>query len=70
MEGQFEGAVDGKPVRGTMAVVVMSCPIRPNSAGMSPQRLAWADSDGDGRTLLTVTGMHDPAGLTSRRGPS
>jgi hypothetical protein len=24
--GQFEGAVDGKPVRGTVAVVALSCP--------------------------------------------
>jgi hypothetical protein len=37
---------------------------RCNSAGMSPQRLAWCSSGGDGRTGLTATGMHDPAGLT------
>jgi hypothetical protein len=42
-------------------------PVRPNSAGMSPQHLAWCSSGGDGRTVLTVMGMHDPAGLTSRR---
>jgi hypothetical protein len=40
---------------------------RSNSVGMSPQRLAWCSSDGDGCTGLTATGMHDPAGLTSRR---
>jgi hypothetical protein len=27
--GRFEGAVDGGPVRGTVAVVAMSCPRAP-----------------------------------------
>jgi hypothetical protein len=40
-------------------------PVRPNSVGMSPQRRC--SSGGDGRTGLTAMGMHDPAGLTSRR---
>jgi hypothetical protein len=42
-------------------------PVHPNSTGMSPQRLVWCGSGGDGRTGLTTTGTHDPAGLTSRR---
>jgi hypothetical protein len=42
-------------------------PARSNSAGMSPQRLTWCSSGGDGHTGLTATGMHDPTGLTSRR---
>jgi hypothetical protein len=45
-------------------------PIRPNNIGMSPQRPAWCGSGRDGRTGLTVMGMTDPAGLTSRHGPA
>jgi hypothetical protein len=45
-------------------------PIRPNNIGMSPQRPAWCGSGRDGCTGLTVTGMTDPAGLTSRHGPA
>jgi hypothetical protein len=38
--GQFEGAVDGKPVRGTVVVVAMSCP------RMSQQRRGVATASG------------------------
>jgi hypothetical protein len=45
-------------------------PARPNSVGTSSQCPAWCGSGGDGRTGSTATGMTDPAGLTSRRGPA
>jgi hypothetical protein len=67
--GRFEGVVNEGPVRGTVAVVAMSCPLHSNSIGMSSQCSAWRDSGGDGRTGLTATGKTAPAGLTSRRGP-
>jgi hypothetical protein len=44
-------------------------PARPNSVGMSSQCPAWCGSGEDGRTGLTTTGVTDPTGLTSRRGP-
>jgi hypothetical protein len=55
--GQFEGAVDGKLVRGTVAVVVMSCPCMSQqhwdvatASRVVRQWRGWphrADSDGD-----------------------
>jgi hypothetical protein len=58
--GQFEGAVDGKPVRGTVTVVAMSCPRTSQqhwdvttASGVVRQWRGWphrADSDGDDRS--------------------
>jgi negative regulator of sigma E activity len=55
--GQFEGAVDGEPVRGTVAVVVTSCPRTSQQRqeaitvlGVVQQWRGWlhrVDSDGD-----------------------
>jgi hypothetical protein len=57
--GQFEDAVDGKPVRGTVAVVAMSCPRTARQcrdvatvSGVARQWRGWlhrADSDRDDR---------------------
>jgi hypothetical protein len=68
--GQFEGAVDGGPVRGTVANVATSCPRAPQQRrdfatlpGVVQQWRGWphrADNDG----------MTDPTGLMSRRGPA
>jgi hypothetical protein len=68
--GRFEGAVDGGPYVAQWSLWRRLVPARPNSVGMSSQCLAWCSSGGDGRTGLTVTGMTDPAGLTSRCGPT
>jgi hypothetical protein len=67
--GRLEGAVDEGPVRGTVAVVATSCPRVPQQHRDVVTVPAWCGSGGDGRTGLTATGMTDPAGLTSRRGP-
>jgi hypothetical protein len=58
--GQLEGAVDGKSVRGTVAVVAMSCPRTfqqrwdvATAPGVVRQWRGWqhrADSDGDDRS--------------------
>jgi hypothetical protein len=56
-------------VQANPAPVEASWCVLANSAGMLPQCPAWRGSGGDGRTGLTVTGMTDPAGLTSRRDP-
>jgi hypothetical protein len=58
--GQFEGAVDGEPVRGTVAVVVMSCLYTSQqrrdvatAPGVVREWRGWphkADSDGDARS--------------------
>jgi hypothetical protein len=64
--GQLEGTVDGEPVRGTVAVVAMSCPRtlqQRQDVGTAPdvvqQWRGWphrADSDGDARShRLDVT---------------
>jgi hypothetical protein len=68
--GRFEGAVDGGPVRGTVAIMATSCPRAPQQRrdvttvpGVVQQWRGWphrADSDG----------MIDLAGLTSRHGPA
>jgi hypothetical protein len=67
--GRFEGDVDGEPVRGTVAVVATSCPraLQQHRDVVTVPGVVrqWRD----GRTGLTATGMTDPAGLTSRRGP-
>jgi hypothetical protein len=55
-----------RATRGVAAVAATSCPRVLNNVGVSPQRLAWCSSGGDGRTELTATGMPDPAALTSR----
>jgi hypothetical protein len=67
--GRFEGVVDEGPYVAQWPLQRCLVPVRPNSAGMSPQCPAWCGSGGDGRTGLTLTGTTDPAGLTSRRGP-
>jgi hypothetical protein len=67
--GWSEGAVDEGPYVAQWPLWRCLVPVRPNSAGMLPQGPAWCGSGGDGRTGLTATGMTDPAGLTSRRGP-
>jgi hypothetical protein len=58
--GQFEGAIDGRPVRGTVVVVAMSCLRRSQqhwdvatASGVVRQWRGWphrADSDGDDRS--------------------
>jgi hypothetical protein len=58
--GQFEGAVDGRPVCGTVAVVAMSCPRMSQqhwdvatASGVVRQWPGWphrADSDGNDRS--------------------
>jgi hypothetical protein len=58
--GRFEGAVDRGPVRGTVAVVVMSCPRTSQQcwdvatvSGVVRQWRGWphrVDSDGDDRS--------------------
>jgi hypothetical protein len=58
--GRFEGAVDGRPVRDTVAVVATSCPRVPQQhrdvatvPGVVQQWRAWlhrVDNDGDGRS--------------------
>jgi hypothetical protein len=58
--GQFEGAVDGRPIRGTVAVVAVSCPRTSQQrwdvatvSGVVRQWRGWphrADSDGDDRS--------------------
>jgi hypothetical protein len=58
--GRFEGAVDGGPVRGTVAVMATSCPCAPQQhrdvvtvPGMAWQWREWphrVDSDGDDRS--------------------
>jgi hypothetical protein len=60
MVGRFEGAVDGGPVRGTVAVVATSCPRAPQQhrdvatvSGVVRQWRGWlhrVDSDGDDRS--------------------
>jgi hypothetical protein len=68
--GRFEGAVNGAFVRGTVAVVAMSCPhALQQHRGCRHSTRAWRCSGGDGRTGLTSTGKTAPAGLTSRRSP-
>jgi hypothetical protein len=54
----------GGSIRGTVAVVAMSCPRAPQ------QRLDVVTVPGDGGTGSTTRGMIYPAGLTSRRGPA
>jgi hypothetical protein len=67
--GRFEGAVDEGPYAAQWPLWRCLVPARPNSAGTLPQCPTWCDSGGDGRTGPTATGMTDPAGPTSRRGP-
>jgi hypothetical protein len=66
---RFEGAVNGGPYEAQWRSWRRLVPTRPNSIGMSSHCPAWCGSGGDGRIGLTTTGMTDPAGLTSRRGP-
>jgi hypothetical protein len=68
--GRFEGAVDGGPVHGTVAVVATSCPRALQQHRDVVIVLGVERQWRDGRTGLTATGMTDPAGLTSRRGPA
>jgi hypothetical protein len=68
--GRFEGVVDGGPYVTQWPSWRRLVPARPNSVGVSSQCPAWCSSGGDGRTGLTATGMTDPTGLMSRRGPT
>jgi hypothetical protein len=64
----LEGVVDWRLVVGTWLLQhVVENPRA--SRGWSRAPSSWVNSGGDGRTRLTATGMTDPAGLTSRRGP-
>jgi hypothetical protein len=68
--GRFEGVVNRGPYAAQWRSWRRLVLAHSNSIGMSSQCPVWCGSGGDGCTGLTATGMTDPAGLTSLRGPT